>query len=186
MAGKLNYTFSKTSWLLGKLLSEWIVNSQLSINNLLDDIEHFCSDLQNHNPYVFEKAVLLIVVTRWEHKVLSWYSLQFCWLECRRNPRQPQQQDTDTRMTTIPKKSLFTCWPTVAGFSFSCKKWGEILVSFQLHHCNQLYTDTFIWVDLYKITPLKPTRNNRNSRANFGEFQWNQICVLLFIQLLHE
>lgn len=33
------------------------------------------------------------------------------------------------KMQKIPKEQLALTWPTVAGFSFSCKAWGEVMVS---------------------------------------------------------
>ena len=44
------------------------------------------------------------------------------------NPNMPAQ-GLPAKMTTIQKNVLYMTWPSVAGFSFACKKWGEVLVS---------------------------------------------------------
>jgi len=41
-----------------------------------------------------------------------------------------QANPTDApRFTNLPDDTLYMTWPFVAGFSFACKKWGEILIS---------------------------------------------------------
>eukprot|EP01117_Protostelium_nocturnum_P004815 TRINITY_DN1745_c2_g1_i1.p1 TRINITY_DN1745_c2_g1~~TRINITY_DN1745_c2_g1_i1.p1 ORF type:complete len:518 (+),score=167.48 TRINITY_DN1745_c2_g1_i1:163-1716(+) len=46
-----------------------------------------------------------------------------------RNIAVGEATDGGSVMKVIPDHLLYQCWPSVAGFSFSSKKWGEILVS---------------------------------------------------------
>lgn len=37
-------------------------------------------------------------------------------------------EEEDRKIEVIPEDQLFSCWTTIKGFSFSCKKWGEIAI----------------------------------------------------------
>lgn len=49
----------------------------------------------------------------------------------RYNPNYPGRShyDSKTVVSTIPDDQLFSTWPTIKGFSFMAKKWGELVVS---------------------------------------------------------
>ena len=36
--------------------------------------------------------------------------------------------DDERTLTTIPEEKLYQTWPTIPGFSFAAKKWGELRI----------------------------------------------------------